>query len=141
MLPCCLSTALQHAALLCTQQCSTLQSRARTAQRCHVVVLQPELCVVTANEVRSIKAIKSHLLGFLGGGFFPNLLHQVLPKSVICRGLCSARGASAMLGGQKSWDGQQGMPCWGCQTMQGQLLPKGILQNTVLKPLSKIRRN
>lgn len=68
MLPCCLSTAPQHAALLCTQQCSTLQSRARTAQRCHVVVLQPELCVVTANEVRSIKAIKSHLLGFLGGG-------------------------------------------------------------------------
>lgn len=141
MLPCCLSTAPQHAALLCTQQCSTLQSRARTAQRCHVVVLQPELCVVTANEVRSIKAIKSHLLGFLGGVSSQISYTKRFPSQLSAGGCALHVVHQPCWGGQKSWDGQQGMPCWGCQTMQGQLLPKGILQNAVLKPLSKIRRN
>lgn len=110
MLPCCLSTAPQHAALLCTQQCSTLQSRVRTAQRCHVVVLQPELCVVTANDVRSIKAIKSHLLGFLGGVSSQISYTKRFPSRL------SAGGCALHVVHQPCWgDRNPGMDSRGCR--------------------------
>lgn len=141
MQPCCLSTALQHAALLCTQQCSYPAEPCEDSTAppsCHVVVPQPEPCVVTANEVRSIKAVKSHLWGLCWVGFLPK---SPMPSASQVSYLQGAVVRQPCLRGQKHGDGQQEMPCWGCQTTRGQPPPKDILQNTVFKLLSKIRHN